>query len=320
LRQCKLRHGVVDQRALEIRDDQREAVFAQYGTARYEPVSRLPAPGSIGLPPAVADALDRWAAQIQSAPSLDHLESLPRRMLISGRDGLGKATLARSIGAALGRPIVQIEALRCLRGKLGESEDTLRAVLRVVNALHACVVLIDDVDRFFFHGAGDPAARRDSPGFKPTLSRMASILLRWFDEMAPGAVAVCVAQDAGRLSPEWRRRMDLRFDLKVPSAAHGSVLEYRSRVFAALFRKYRLEALASDGAFISRLASRTDPAGHGAPVLSPMSRFFPGQYPRVEVKLETGSEIEAWIAENIMLGEGERQPVRSPDFWSESAS
>jgi hypothetical protein len=318
MRLCALKHGTIDERALLLRDEQRERIFGVRGLASYWPVSKLPPPDFLGLPKSAYLAARRWVEEVTGALADEEPGAAPRRLLILGPDGCGKTSLARALGAWTGRDVVQIDPGICLRGGLGESEAALRELLEAVNAMHGGLVLLDDVDRFFQSAARGPAAGPQAEGAAPppaqpvaaALTRMSSILMHWLDDLPPRMAVVSVAKREVDLPPEWRRRMDVQMEMPEPT----DDMEHRCQVFAGLLRKFRLRELAEDHDLVLRLAQGTHPAWRGS-LPGPLARRYPELRFGGTVRLTTGAAIEAWMKETITLFHESRGPVTDRRFW-----
>lgn len=307
LRACALRYGRLDDRAVEIREEERSRQFQGFGVATYTPFSRLPAVDLVAWPPPCEETVQRWIR------SMAEIGIGQRRLLLLGPSGSGKSFAARVLAGALRLPLVRLEATRCLQGQLGASEMLLRIVLAQANFLGACAVLLDDIDRFL---APLPRAASSLAG---TLGRLSSILLDWLDTAPPAIVVLMTAADESGLSPQWRRRSELRIPMAEPAVDGNDQLSmnYRARLFQAFFRKFGLGDLATDGELADELARRTHPALYGA-VPAPTARLDPrGRLGALRANLRTGADIEAWISETILFHASAVGPeaVRRVEFW-----
>jgi ATPase family protein associated with various cellular activities (AAA) len=299
LRLCALRYGAIDRRALLMRDEERQRFLVPSGVADFTPVSRLGDGADLGLPPPLEAQVASWVRRVRASPGESGPAGAPRRVLISGPGGCGKTSLARALAARIGRPLVRIEASRCLHGGLGESEASLRIALQWAGNLQGCVALFDDIDRFFSEAQAPlPAAA--------TMQRMSSIVLNWLDTLPPGAVAVVTATYPELLPGPWHRRLELRLELTEPTTE-----EERRAVFAAVFRRFGLASLASDGDLLASLAHRS---AEGT-VLAPFARMVAGTaLGGTMEQLTTPAEIEHWVQETILL-HGRDTPPEDSDFW-----
>jgi ATPase family associated with various cellular activities (AAA) len=314
MRLCALTYGAIDHRAIGIQDEEIEHRFREFNTVTFSPVARLPVPEFVGLPAALREQVNVWAETIRQIYDPVGTISAPRRILISGPEGCGKTTLALSLGRRTRRPVVRIDATRCLRGALGESEQTLRETLNETLSLRAAIVLLDDIDRFFETQIGSER----SESFAATMIRMSGILLNWLDMLPKTFVAVMTSKRPQVLPDQWSRRIQLPINMQKPTSeasAYGDPMQYRSAVFAALFRKVGLRDLASDRSLTQALAERTDPH-MGTPLLrSPIARIATSAELRDHrMMLETGAEIECWINDTILLHDRDYS-AKKREFW-----
>jgi hypothetical protein len=163
-RLCEVRYHCIDERIVELRDQERGRRFDGAGVMSYLPFVSLPPLDYVGWPPALAAAIPGWLTGLRE-------EGVgPHRVLILGPHGYGKSFAAQALAGALRLPLIRLEASRCLRRELGGSEEWLRAGLREINNLGGVAVLLDGIDGFSTPGDGAATA------IDATLSRMSNIL------------------------------------------------------------------------------------------------------------------------------------------------
>lgn len=300
IRLSVLQQGKIDTHLVEVRDERRAKTLRHSSLTSYLPLRKLVKPEYVGLSPTLELQVNQWARAI----TLN--QPAPRRVLLQGRSGAGKTVVAQRMSHQIQRAMLRVEADRCLRGSVGESEAILREMMNEVDSLGRVVVLIDNVHRFAVSGDGQGGA---------TMGRMASIVLQWLDQ-TPGEVIV-IATWIGIVLPQWQRRFGMRLSLDQLAAPDHPDIEsraYRTAVFAAIFRKFGLDLLASDMEFMTTLANGTHPADHVP--LRPIARKYPerplGTY---TTELRTPADIESWIAETIYLHYSETDKPESVDFW-----
>lgn len=317
LRLCALRHGCIDERAIEIWDEQREQEFREQSGTVYIPSAKLPAPDAVGLPRAIDEVLRGWEQVMVSDLGGKGRGAAPRRILIEGPSGYGKSKLALTLGRRTRRPVVRVEASQCLRGGMGESEWRLRAALLRAESLQGTLVLLDDVERFFGEDQVADQVRRADPN-AATMLRMSGILFDWLDSIGPLTTVVMTSTEPGKLPQQLRRRIEMRLRLDAPARLDDHTPEaqdYRGAVIRALFRNAGLFALAKDQDFLRTMARATHPGLRATPLRSAMALASADpQLARQTVQLENGSDIENWVHETILLHPSGSDPS-SPDFW-----
>lgn len=311
LRLCAAKYGRIDERLLLIRDEERARFFRQFDTVTYLPISRLPEVDTVGLPPDLYAKVEVWAQAMRAEGPC------PRRLMITSPSGCGKSTLAQAMARRIQLPLIRLEASRCLRGRLGESEAALRHTLLAASSLAGAVVLLDDVDQFL----GGPAQQGNASPVAATMARMSSQLLTWLDAMPYRFVTVMTSKDPELKDAQWQRRVEMTLALAKPILRHEEdlfqpSLAYRSAVFAALFHRFGLPGLAADDALMREVARDTDPSMRQTPLPSPAARRSPdGPLANHTVSLETGAEIEHWISETLYLHWDRSPPPEDAEFW-----
>lgn len=310
LRMNALQHGVIDEYVIALHDEQRAQIFHHLDSVNYLPLSRLPHIEHIGLPPTLDATIKTWAQAVTSQGVS------PQRLLISGASGCGKTALAQALARLIQRPVLAIEADRCLRGGLGESERALQRVLAATFNLNHCVLLLDNIDRFW----SNQAAGHGASSLTGTLGRMADILLQALDQLPPGFTAILTATKPQSFPPQWRRRIELHLNLnEPPDESKETRLAYRSAVFAALFRKHGLNALAGDNDLLWELAANTHPEYRPVPLPGPLARRFPNNSLKNHtVRLDSGADIEHWITETIYLHATDIDQPQQVAFWRQA--
>ncbi|MBN1516013.1 AAA family ATPase [Candidatus Sumerlaeota bacterium] len=316
LRLCALQYGVIDTRALDMLKERQTEAFAQYGTGVLTPKHELPPPGSVPIPPQYKKWLVQWT---QDLADCDVSGRRPPNMtlLLEGDDRRAQEMLAGEIARRLNRPLAKLSAATCLRGGIGESEETMRALLRCAAEVRAVVMLrdIDELSRSerMYH-AGDREANR-ADQISKLMIRLSGAILHWLDGVGSRQDVIVIGTCAAReqLTAQWKRHFPESIVLAAPRG------EYRAHVFQVALRRCQLMELAADVEFLNQLNDLTDPDQAGA-VLTPEARLASPGAPlsKCREKLINIDEIEHWVDETIRLHSSYDNP-RSREFWLSAA-
>ena len=303
MRMCAMMHGgVVDRMALDFIEHDRAAFFDWLGSAQFTGPSHLPPPDTLGLPEEVESSVDKWVQAAKAAPD-GAAAGLPRLVLIAGSSGCGKTSLAQHLCVRTNRALIRIDLGGCMRREMGTSELTLRATLEVAAQAESAILLIEDVDRFF-GGAGSAAS--------PTIARMSGVVLNWLDSLPPTTIVVMTATNPSLLSPQWRRRVQLRLTMPEPVADQP----YRTAVFRAVFCRFGLRPLSDDHHLMQVLAARSDPVNGDPAFPSPYARRFPGSgLAGHRPNPKTCADIAGWVSEVLLAHDGDVNEPAAGAFW-----
>jgi AAA+ superfamily predicted ATPase len=127
----------------------------------------------------------------------------PKGAMLVGISGCGKSLTAKAIATAWKCPLLRVD-LGALKSKfVGESEQNLRKVFKVIEALGFCVVWFDEIEKALqgaTSGSADGGVSSDAMG----------AVLTWMQERQGDAFVIMTANDVSALPPEFLRKG--RFD------------------------------------------------------------------------------------------------------------
>lgn len=127
----------------------------------------------------------------------------PKGTMLVGISGCGKSLTAKAIATAWQCPLLRVD-LGALKSKfVGESEQNLRKVFKVIEAIGFCVVWFDEVEKALqgaTSGSADGGVSSDAMG----------AVLTWMQERQSDAFVMMTANDVSALPPEFLRKG--RFD------------------------------------------------------------------------------------------------------------
>lgn len=124
----------------------------------------------------------------------------PKGILVLGMPGCGKSMIAKAIANEFAMPLLRLDINRMMGKYVGESEANLRKALKIAEAIHPCVLWIDEVEKAF---AGSSGGEGDS-----VVVRLMGYFLTWMQEKKQPVYIVATANDVMR--PEFMRKG--RFD------------------------------------------------------------------------------------------------------------
>jgi hypothetical protein len=148
-------------------------------------------------------------------PSADDPELMVRGVLLVGVPGTGKSLAARVTAGLLQWPLVRLDLAACKGSLVGQSEQNIRAALRLADAVAPCVLWLDEIEKAV--GGYRSSAQTDSG---VTLG-MVGALLTWMQERTSRVLVVATCNDYAALPPELTRagRFDERFFVDLPTSA-----------------------------------------------------------------------------------------------------
>jgi hypothetical protein len=127
----------------------------------------------------------------------------PKGALLVGVPGCGKSLLAKAMATAWSVPLLRVD-LGALKSKfVGESEQNLRKVFKLIEAIGRCVVWFDEIEKALqgaTSGSADGGVSSDALG----------AVLSWMQERQGEAFVIATANDVSSLPPELLRKG--RFD------------------------------------------------------------------------------------------------------------
>jgi len=140
-----------------------------------------------------------------------------RGVLVAGIPGTGKSLIAKAAGSQLGVPVVRFDIGRVFGSFIGQSEGRMRSVLKLLDAMSPCVLMVDEIDKGF---AGMDGSGGNDSG---TSARVFGTFLTWMQERKQKERPIFLVFTANRvqgLPPELMRpgRLDERFAVNAPNA------------------------------------------------------------------------------------------------------
>lgn len=308
LRMCALAHGRIDERALELAEQEREARMSQRAGMSYLSVARLPGLNELGFERSTAAEIALWAANFRAAEKGEPVQP-KRRVVVTGPPGSGRTSVALHLAAQLGRPVVTLDPGLCLGSALGESEQRLAGALGGALALGRVVIVIDNADRIFASPKGAPV--------ESSLAKIAGRLRHWLENLPEPLVAVVTAENLDAMPIEWRRVLGGDFRIHLAPPDHDGQRSLRASVLAAVFRRHELAGLAGDAEFLGEFAGRTLDDTVPCPDAVAMRT---GALRGESWNLKSSGDVAHWISSVLLLDDSPHEKKSRPDFWREAAT
>ena len=197
----------------------------------------------------------------------------PKGLLLVGVQGTGKSIAAKIIANEWRLPLLRLDFGRLFASLIGQSEQRVRKMIEIAEALSPCILWVDEIDKAF--------AGAQSSGDSGTTSRVLATFITWLSEKTTPVFVVATANNIDCIPPEILRkgRFDEMFFLNLPTR------EEREAIFEVHLRKYRPDAVAN----------------FQLPLLGQLSKDF------------SGAEIEAVVIESMRLGFNENREFNNED-------
>ena len=198
----------------------------------------------------------------------------PKGLLLVGVQGTGKSIAAKIIAHEWQMPLLRLDFGRLFASLVGQSEQRVRKMIEIAEALSPCVLWVDEIDKAF--------AGAQSSGDSGTTSRVLATFITWLSEKTSPVFVVATANNIDWIPPEILRkgRFDEMFFLNLPTR------EEREAIFEVHLKKYRPD-------FIQNFQT---------PLLGQLSKEF------------SGAEIEQVVIEAMRLGFNESREFNNEDI------
>jgi SpoVK/Ycf46/Vps4 family AAA+-type ATPase len=209
-----------------------------------------------------------------SQDAIDYGLPYPKGLLLIGIQGTGKSIAAKILAYEWKLPLLRLDFGRLFASLIGQSEQRVRKVIEIAEALSPCVLWVDEIDKAF--------AGAQSSGDSGTTSRVLATFITWLSEKTSPVFVVATANNVEYIPAEILRkgRFDEMFFLNLPTR------EEREDIFKVHLTKYRPKIVQN---FQIKL-------------LSELSKEF------------SGAEIEQVVIEALRIGFNEDREVNNEDL------
>nr|ARW68198.1 hypothetical protein [Chondria sp. (in: red algae)] len=150
-----------------------------------------------------------------------------RGIILVGIQGTGKSLSAKVIAMEWKLPLLKLDISKGFEGILGESENKIKKVTEICEAIAPCILWIDEIDKIF--------TQNISSNDSGTTARVTSLFLTWLSERNTDVFIVATANNIRNLPIEMLRkgRFDEIFFVDLPN------LKERMNIFRIHLQKIR---------------------------------------------------------------------------------
>ncbi len=233
----------------------------------------------------------------------------PKGVLLVGIQGTGKSLSAKTIAHEWRLPLLRLDTGRLFGGIVGESENRIRQMIQLAEAMAPCVLWIDEIDKAFGNISGG------TDGDSGTSRRVFGTLITWMQEKTSPVFIVATANNVGILPAELLRkgRFDEIFFLNLPT-------EYERReIFKVHLRRLRPSRLRDfDLELLARQTSNFSGAEIEQVIIDGMHRAFGGN-PTEKRRDFTTEDILRASEETVPLAAIARYQIEELKNWAAEA-
>ena len=210
LAKCLAKLGKINETAIAAVIEEKRQTIRETGILEFIPVQAgLDSVGGL-------ENLKQWVkirANSFSNAAREYGLPSPKGVLLAGIQGTGKSLSAKTIAAEWKLPLLRLDVGRLFGGIVGESENRVRQVIRLAEAISPCCLMLDEIDKAF----GNINAGSD--GDSGTSRRVFGTLLTWMQEKTSPVFIIATANNVELLPAELIRkgRLDEIFFVHLPS-------------------------------------------------------------------------------------------------------
>lgn len=153
----------------------------------------------------------------------------PKGILLCGIPGCGKTLLAKAASKEFGFPLFLLDVGGLFGKHVGETEENVRNVVRIIDGVGRCILFIDEIEKSLNRNA---VSGQSDGG---TSSRSFATLLNWLSEHKSPVFVIATSNDHTKLPPELTRkgRFDELFWIDLPTD------EDRLAITTVLLKRYK---------------------------------------------------------------------------------
>ena len=146
-----------------------------------------------------------------SQQAIDYGLPYPKGLLLVGVQGTGKSMSAKIIAHEWKLPLLKLDFGRLFGSLIGQSEQRVRKMIEIVEAISPCILWVDEIDKAF--------ASSQSNGDSGTTNRVLATFISWLSEKTSPVFVIATANNIDWIPTEILRkgRFDEIFFLDLPT-------------------------------------------------------------------------------------------------------
>lgn len=231
---------------------------------------------------------------------------VPKGVLCVGVWGTGKSMAIKCMANAWGLPLFQLEFGKLRGGLIGSSENNLYRVLKVLDRIGDCVVLVDEADK----GLSGSASSHNTDGGVGL--RMLGIFSTWLQDTSSRVCFGFTSNTVNTIPTEFINRLDYRFFFDVPTGEElGHVLRALLKTQGWQIDNVSPLVEAAEGLVSREIAQTLKESkleafhlGMSSPSSSLLAKAL-ARRPRItETKMEEIQELKTWVSYDPERQEG----------------
>lgn len=140
---------------------------------------------------------------------------VPKGVMLLGHPGNGKSYVCNSLASLWKVPLLRLDVGKVMSGRVGSSENNMRRVIKMVESVAPCILMIDEIEKGF---SGTASSNYSDAG---TTARVFGTFIQWLNDKTSPVFVVATANSVKELPPELLRkgRFDDVFFVDLPSEA-----------------------------------------------------------------------------------------------------
>lgn len=223
----------------------------------------------------------------------------PKGLLLVGVQGTGKSIAAKIIANEWRLPLLRLDFGRLFASLIGQSEQRVRKMIEIAEALSPCILWVDEIDKVF--------GQMESKGDSGTSNRVLGTFITWLSEKNSQVFIVATANNFKALPLELIRkgRFDEIFFVGLPSK------DERQKIFKVHLSKFRPESFENyDLNLLSELTNNFSGAEIRQSIIEGMHFAF------TEDREFTTNDICLGIDQTIPLAQIDKEQIQEMQEWA----